>query len=95
MTVRLYDSKAQALRDFVPLTEGHVGMYVCGPTVQSSPHIGHLRSALAYDLMRRWFAARADPVDENAGNGVLLVVLRDRVLCVRHGSSFERPVTYG
>ena len=58
MTVRLYDSKAQALRDFVPLVEGHVGMYVCGPTVQSSPHIGHLRSALVYDQMRRWFTAR-------------------------------------
>lgn len=62
MTVRLYDSKAQALRDFVPLTEGHVGMYVCGPTVQSSPHIGHLRSALVYDLMRRWFTAKGDRV---------------------------------
>jgi cysteinyl-tRNA synthetase len=58
VTVRLYDSKAQALRDFVPLTEGRVGMYVCGPTVQSSPHIGHLRSALVYDIMRRWFTAR-------------------------------------
>ncbi len=58
MTVRLYDSKAQALRDFVPLREGHVGMYVCGPTVQSSPHIGHLRSALAYDILRRWFSYR-------------------------------------
>ncbi|WP_430647704.1 cysteine--tRNA ligase [Agromyces sp. GXS1127] len=58
MTVRLHDSKAQALRDFVPLEEGHVGMYVCGPTVQSSPHIGHLRSALVYDIMRRWFMAR-------------------------------------
>ncbi|MGR2753658.1 cysteine--tRNA ligase [Agromyces arachidis] len=58
MTVRLHDSKAQALRDFVPLQEGHVGMYVCGPTVQSSPHIGHLRSALVYDIVRRWFLAR-------------------------------------
>ena len=57
MTVRLFDSKAQALRDFVPLAEGRVGMYVCGPTVPSSPHIGHLRSALVYDIMRRWFAA--------------------------------------
>jgi cysteinyl-tRNA synthetase len=58
VTVRLYDSKAQALRDFVPLSEGHVGMYVCGPTVQSSPHIGHLRSALVYDILRRWFSYR-------------------------------------
>ncbi|MFF2372666.1 cysteine--tRNA ligase [Agromyces sp. NPDC058110] len=58
MTVRLYDSKAQALRDFVPLREGSVGMYVCGPTVQSSPHIGHLRSALVYDILRRWFSYR-------------------------------------
>ncbi|GAA4377900.1 cysteine--tRNA ligase [Agromyces bauzanensis] len=62
MTVRLYDSKAQALRAFVPLREGHVGMYVCGPTVQSSPHIGHLRSALVYDIMRRWFAYRGSEV---------------------------------
>jgi len=62
VTVRLYDSKAQALRDFVPLREGHVGMYVCGPTVQSSPHIGHLRSALVYDVMRRWFSYRGNEV---------------------------------
>ena len=40
MTVRLYDTRAQALRDFEPLQPGKVGMYVCGPTVQSSPHIG-------------------------------------------------------
>ena len=58
MTVRLYDSKAQALVDFVPLVPEKVGMYVCGPTVQSSPHIGHLRSALVYDLWRRWFNYR-------------------------------------
>ena len=51
MTVRLYDTRAQALRDFEPLVPGKAGMYVCGPTVQSSPHIGHLRSALAYDLL--------------------------------------------
>ena len=56
--MRLYDSKAAALVDFVPLKPGQVGMYVCGPTVQSSPHIGHLRSALVYDLWRRWLNYR-------------------------------------
>jgi cysteinyl-tRNA synthetase len=58
VTIRLYDTKAQALRDFVPLVEGQAGIYVCGPTVQSSPHIGHLRSALVYDLWRRWLTYR-------------------------------------
>ncbi|TFD76934.1 cysteine--tRNA ligase [Cryobacterium fucosi] len=58
MTIRLYDSQAQALRDFIPLKAGAVGIYVCGPTVQSSPHIGHLRSALVYDQLRRWLTYR-------------------------------------
>ncbi|UYN82676.1 MAG: cysteine--tRNA ligase [Microcella sp.] len=58
MTVRLYDSLQQAVVDLETRVDGHVGMYVCGPTVQSAPHIGHLRSALAYDLWRRWLTAR-------------------------------------
>ncbi len=58
MTVRLYDSRSQTVTDLVPLIEDAVGIYVCGPTVQSSPHIGHLRSALVYDLWRRWLSYR-------------------------------------
>lgn len=58
MTVRLYDTQAQALREFVPLDEANVTMYVCGPTVQSGPHVGHLRAALAFDLMRNWLEYR-------------------------------------
>ena len=58
MTVRLYDTQAQALRDFTPREAGHVTMYVCGPTVQSGPGIHHLRAALAFDLLRR--SLRAD-----------------------------------
>jgi cysteinyl-tRNA synthetase len=58
VTVQLYDSRTQSLRAFEPLEPGKAGFYVCGPTVQSSPHIGHLRSALAYDLWRRWLGVR-------------------------------------
>ncbi|WP_125131437.1 cysteine--tRNA ligase [Microbacterium sp. 10M-3C3] len=58
MTVRIYDTKAQALRDFVPADPGNVTVYVCGPTVQSGPHIGHVRAALSFDLLRRWLAYR-------------------------------------
>jgi cysteinyl-tRNA synthetase len=60
--MRLYDSKAAALRDFLPIVPGKVGIYVCGPTVQSSPHIGHLRSALVYDQLRRWLSYRGNDV---------------------------------
>lgn len=62
MKQRIYDSRAQEVVDFQPREAGRVGMYVCGPTVQSAPHIGHLRSALVYDQMRRWFEATGHEV---------------------------------
>jgi cysteinyl-tRNA synthetase len=58
VTVRLYDTKAREVVDLAPRVAGQVGIYVCGPTVQSSPHVGHLRSALVYDLWRRWLEYR-------------------------------------
>ncbi|WP_436525811.1 cysteine--tRNA ligase [Actinoplanes sp. HUAS TT8] len=54
MTLRLYDTATRSVRDFVPMTPGQVGIYLCGVTVQSSPHIGHLRSGINYDVLRRW-----------------------------------------
>lgn len=58
MTIRLYDTSARQIRDFTPLTAGCVSIYLCGATVQAAPHIGHIRSGLNFDMMRRWFEYR-------------------------------------
>ncbi len=44
------------MREFVPLEEGKAGIYVCGLTVQSEPHVGHVRSAVNFDVLRRWLS---------------------------------------
>lgn len=54
MNLRLFDSSTQSVRDFVPLVEGEVGIYLCGATVQAPPHVGHVRSAVAFDVLVRW-----------------------------------------
>jgi|GEM_PF-12033 len=53
--LKLYDTASHAVSNFTPIKPGQVGMYVCGATVQSSPHIGHIRAAVAFDVVRRWF----------------------------------------
>ncbi|MCT2023139.1 cysteine--tRNA ligase [Corynebacterium sanguinis] len=55
---RIFDTSARELRVFEPVREGHVSIYLCGATPQSSPHIGHLRSGVAFDIVRRWFLAK-------------------------------------
>ena len=54
MTFRLYDTKTREVRDFVPLAAGKAGIYVCGLTVQSEPHVGHIRSGVNFDVLQRW-----------------------------------------
>src|SRR3954451_17987531 len=57
VTLRLHDTATREVRDFVPLEEGKAGIYVCGLTVQSEPHVGHVRSAVNFDVLRRWLTA--------------------------------------
>jgi len=62
VSLRLYDTAARAVRDFTPLRAGEASIYVCGLTVQGPPHIGHIRFALAFDVLRRWLIATGHEV---------------------------------
>ena len=55
--IRLYDTATREVSDFKPITAGQVSMYVCGATVQAAPHIGHIRSGVNFDILRRWLEA--------------------------------------
>ncbi|MGW4352699.1 cysteine--tRNA ligase [Nocardia sp. NPDC004582] len=57
MTLRLFDTETRTLRDFTPLVPGKASVYLCGATVQGEPHIGHVRSGVAFDVLRRWLSA--------------------------------------
>uniref|UniRef100_UPI003F68DB60 cysteine--tRNA ligase n=1 Tax=Streptococcus pluranimalium TaxID=82348 RepID=UPI003F68DB60 len=61
--IKIYDTMTRSLRDFVPLQEGKVKMYVCGPTVYNYIHIGNARSTVAFDTIRRYFEYRGYTVD--------------------------------
>jgi cysteinyl-tRNA synthetase len=54
VSLRVYDTMAREKREFAPVRPGKAGMYVCGMTVQDRPHVGHIRSSIAGDLIRRY-----------------------------------------
>jgi cysteinyl-tRNA synthetase len=51
---RLYDTATQSVRLFEPVAPGRVAIYHCGLTVQSGPHLGHIRKEVVFDVLRRW-----------------------------------------
>ena len=85
MTLRLYDTLAREVRDFVPRIDGEASVYLCGATVQGVPHIGHVRSGIAFDILRRWLT--------HAGLDVLFVRnvtdIEDKIL--RKAADAGRP----
>ena len=54
MSLNLYDTATREVNEFKPLVAGQVSIYVCGATVQAAPHIGHVRSGVNFDILRRW-----------------------------------------
>jgi cysteinyl-tRNA synthetase len=57
VTLRLYDTASRQLREFESIEPGRASLYLCGATVQAPPHIGHVRSAVAFDVLSRWLSA--------------------------------------
>jgi cysteinyl-tRNA synthetase len=53
-SLTLYDTLTRTTSPFIPLKAGEVGIYLCGATVQAPPHIGHVRSGVNFDILRRW-----------------------------------------
>jgi len=58
VTLRFYDTASAEVRNFVPLVAGRASLYYCGATVQGMPHVGHIRSAIAFDQLTRWLTHR-------------------------------------
>ncbi len=101
MPLVLHDTLRRAEVEFVPAVEGRVGMYVCGPTVQAEPHVGHGRAAVVFDLLRRHlrhsglevrFVQNITDIDDK-------IILRARregtdaaVIATRYARVFERTM---
>ena len=57
MSLKLYNTATREVSEFKSIEPGKVSIYVCGATVQAAPHIGHIRSGVNFDILRRWLEA--------------------------------------
>ena len=57
--LKLYNTATRQVEEFTALVPGKVGIYLCGATVQAPPHIGHVRSGINFDILRRWLVANS------------------------------------
>ena len=101
MSLVLFDTLRRAEVEFVPAVEGRVGMYVCGPTVQAEPHVGHGRAAVVFDLLRRHLqhSGLAVRYVQNVTDIDDKIILRARregtdaaAVATRYGRVFERTM---
>jgi cysteinyl-tRNA synthetase len=85
--LRIFDTAARAKVEFVARREGQVSMYVCGPTVYDVPHVGHGRTAVAFDVIRRYLEWGGDAVTYVSN----ITDIEDKIIC----RAQERGTTEG
>jgi cysteinyl-tRNA synthetase len=87
MTVRLYDTRARAKVDLEPRDPGRLSIYVCGPTVYDVPHIGHGRTVVVYDVIRRYLRWRGFDVTFVSN----VTDIEDKIIARAHESGATEP----
>ena len=97
MSLRLYDTATREVRDFEPLVPGEVSIYHCGLTVQSAPHVGHIRKEVVFDVLRRWLTAKGLKVTVIANvtdidDKILIKSAQAGVPWFAHAYRFEREL---
>ncbi len=96
--IRLYNTKTLQVEEFKPIKEGHVSMYVCGPTVYNYAHIGNARPMVVFDVLKRLFEAEGykvtyvsnfTDVDDKIINKALEENVSEEVIAERYIDAYQ------
>ena len=96
--IRLYNTKTLQVEEFKPIKEGHVSMYVCGPTVYNYAHIGNARPMVVFDVLKRLFEAEGydvtyvsnfTDVDDKIINKALEENVSEEVIAQRYIDAYQ------
>ncbi|MBD3798575.1 MAG: cysteine--tRNA ligase [Epsilonproteobacteria bacterium] len=97
----IYDSIQKTKVPFIPLQDGKVSLYVCGPTVYDDAHLGHARSALVFDLLRRvleaegydvLFARNITDIDDKIINKARELAISTSEIAERYTAAYHRDM---
>ncbi|MGB1286391.1 MAG: class I tRNA ligase family protein, partial [Aggregatilineales bacterium] len=83
MALRIFNVLGREKQEFTPITEGRVGMYVCGPTVYDNSHLGHAKTYVSFDVVARYLRFKGYDllyVQNLTDVGHLLETGEDRIL---------------
>ena len=98
-SLNLYDTKSRKVSIFKPIEKDEVGIYLCGATVQAAPHIGHIRSGVNFDILRRWLITSGYKVNfirnvTDIDDKILHKAVHEEIPWWQVAAKYERAFTY-